>query len=259
MIYEVDNRDSVLSIFGEWNETIILSCVQGVMGHLYADSRDNPASVMAILGDFCFFAGVPNRELISFKPEWYKRDFIIAVPQNKYWADEIERHYGNKAKKVTRYAIKKERDIFDRNKLEEIVKRLPKEYEIRLIDKIIFEYCQKENWCRDFVSQFPDYDAYQKLGLGVVVIKGDIPVSGASSYSSYRGGIEVEIDTKEEYRRRGLALVSGAKLILECLDRGIYPSWDAQNLWSVSLAEKLGYHFDYEYAAYEICGIEIFS
>lgn len=46
----------------------------------------------------------------------------------------------------------------------------------------------------------------------------------------------------------------GAKLILECINRNIYPSWDAQNKGSVELAEKLGYHFDKEYIAYEING-----
>ena len=51
------------------------------------------------------------------------------------------------------------------------------------------------------------------------------------------------IDTRENHRRRGLAYVCGARLILECLDRGLYPSWDAQNKASVALAEKLGYHY----------------
>lgn len=77
---------------------------------------------------------------------------------------------------------------------------------------------------------------------------------GASSYSAYLGGIEIEIDTKKEYRRKGLASVCGARLILECISRDLYPSWDAQNLWSAALAEKLGYHFGYEYDAYEIYG-----
>ncbi len=79
-------------------------------------------------------------------------------------------------------------------------------------------------------------------------------MSGASSYSSYQGGIEIEIDTREDCRRKGLASVCGARLVLECLNRGMYPSWDAQNLWSVGLAEKLGYHFSHEYDAYEIRG-----
>ena len=65
-------------------------------------------------------------------------------------------------------------------------------------------------------------------------------------------GIEIEIGTMEAYRRQGLAQVCGAKLILECMERGLYPSWDAQNRWSVALAQKLGYHFDQAYPAYEI-------
>ena len=78
--------------------------------------------------------------------------------------------------------------------------------------------------------------------------------AGASSYSRYIEGIEVQVDTKKEHRRKGLAYACGAKLILECLERGLYPSWDAQNLWSVALAEKLGYHFSHEYIAYEVTG-----
>ena len=60
------------------------------------------------------------------------------------------------------------------------------------------------------------------------------------------------MDTHRDYRRRGLAAACSAKLILECRRRGWYPSWDAQNLWSVALAEKLGYHLDHEYTAYEV-------
>ena len=85
-------------------------------------------------------------------------------------------------------------------------------------------------------------------------MKGEEIVAGASSYSGYQGGIEIEIDTKEAYRRQGMAYACGARLILECLERGWYPSWDAQNLWSVALAQKLGYHFEHEYTAYEIWG-----
>lgn len=79
-------------------------------------------------------------------------------------------------------------------------------------------------------------------------------VSGASSYSRYLDGIEIEIDTREEYRRKGLAYICGAKLILECLKRNLYPSWDAHNPASIALAEKLGYHFSHAYQAVEIWG-----
>ena len=47
--------------------------------------------------------------------------------------------------------------------------------------------------------------------------------------------------------------------LLQCLEEGLYPSWDAQNMNSVYLAEKLGYEFDHEYTIYEVSGDEISS
>ena len=44
--------------------------------------------------------------------------------------------------------------------------------------------------------------------------------------------------------------------ILLCLEEGLYPSWDAQNMLSVHLAEKLGYEFDHEYTVYEVASDE---
>ena len=37
-----------------------------------------------------------------------------------------------------------------------------------------------------------------------------------------------------------------------CLERGLYPSWDAATPISVALAEKLGYHFSHTYPCLEI-------
>ena len=44
----------------------------------------------------------------------------------------------------------------------------------------------------------------------------------------------------------------GARLILECLDRSLYPSWDAHNPASLSLAEQLSYQLDHSYTAFEL-------
>lgn len=179
---------------------------------------------------------------------------MIMVPQNQMWAELIEDGYGRKAKKVTRYAIKKEPDIFQEVSLQNAVSLLPEGYSITMINKELFWRCKDLQWGRELVSQYDNYEKYHKCGLGVMVLKDGEPVAGASSYSSYNGGIEIEIDTREDHRRKGLAYACGAKLILECRKRGWYPSWDAQNMCSVALAEKLGYHFDHAYAAYEIRG-----
>ena len=246
------NKKVVTNLFDSWDETIIWSCLQGVMGEVYANENEDAA--VAILGDFAFFAGTPCEELVRFKPDNYEQDFIIMVPQNNEWAKLIESYYGEMAKKVTRYAIKKEPDIFDTEMLEKAALSLPAEYEVRFLGEQEYNMCRSNGWSNDLVAQYDNYEMYKKLGLGVVIVKDGELLAGASSYSTYNKGIEIEIDTREDYRRKGLAYDCGAKLILECLKRGLYPSWDAQNKASVDLAEKLGYYFSHEYIAYEVMG-----
>lgn len=252
MIFQLKDTQKAVPLFQDWQETLIWSCLQNIMGGIYTVSVENPVSAMALLGDFCFLAGRPEPELVLNRPEGCKQDFIIMVPQNEQWAELIETCLGEASRKVTRYAIKKEPDIFDRDKLQSAVNMLPGGYILKMIDEDLFWHCKNISWCQDLVSQYGDYAMYQKHGLGAVILKDGELVSGASSYSGYAEGIEIEIDTREDYRRKGLAYICGAKLILECLKKGWYPSWDAQNKWSAALAEKLGYHFDHAYTAYEV-------
>ncbi len=254
MIYEIRQGSIAAPLFKGWQETMIWSCLQNIMGHIYATAPRQPDAAMAILGDFCFLAGRPDRELAGYKPEWCTQEFIIMVPETPEWASLIEDVWEERAQKVIRYAMKKETGVFSAERLQRITASLPSEYCLRKIDEDLFRSCGKTAWCRDLVSVFENYEQYAARGMGVVALKDGEIVSGASSYSAYDGGIEIEIDTREDHRRRGLASVCGAKLILDCMARGRYPSWDAQNLWSVSLAEKLGYHFSHEYTAYEIHG-----
>lgn len=187
--------------------------------------------------------------------DWYDEkvdSFAIITARDASWHKIFEKIGKKKSRCVERYAIKKEKDIFDIKYLNSLVGQLSKDYELKFIDKELYQQCMKYDWSVDFVQGYQTYEEYQKYGLGIVAIYNGEVVSGASSYSSYAGGIEVEVDTKEEYRRNGLATACAAKLILECLKRNLYPSWDAQNKWSVALAEKLGYHYSHTYIAYEM-------
>lgn len=251
-IIQIQNTEKVRGIFKEWQETIIWSCLERTMGDVFADASESPESAMAILGDFCFLSGRPNRELAAYKPEQWERSFVIMVPQNEEWGALVTEVYGNRAKKVIRYAIKKENDVWDRDKLKQAVDSLSDGFVMQMIDRRMFEEAGKNVWMEDLVSQYSNFEQYEEMGLGVVVLKDGVPVSGASSYSSYPGGIEIQIDTRMDFRRKGLAYACGAKLILECIRKGWYPSWDAHNMWSVNLAEKLGYHYDRKYTAFEV-------
>ena len=250
MVYELADTAKVVPLFEGWSETLIWSCLQKVMGKIYVTDLEKPQSAFAFVGCFAFYAGVPDKELIMEKPD----GFVIMAPQNEKWADCIEGCYPD-AKKVSRYAIKMDTK-FDKDLLHKYIERLPEGYELKDIDENIYDLCLADPVTRDFVSSFGSKEEFLDIGRGVVVIKSGRIVAGASSYTRYNEGIEIEVDTVEEERRKGLATAVSAALILRCLDESLYPSWDAQNMNSVHLAEKLGYEFDHEYTAYEVAGEE---
>ncbi len=243
MILKARINKKTEDIFKDFTDTLVWSCLDGTMGEIYTNAEETSAS--AIIGDFCFLAGIPCAELA----EYVRRDYTVMVPQNEKWSEMIKSVWGDKARKITRYATKKE-NTFDLSALKTAA--LPEGYEIKPIDRTLFDYCKENVWCRDFVSQYENYEQFESLGLGFIITKDGVPVSGASSYSVYKGGIEIQVDTLPGFRRIGLAYCACAKLILVCIERGIFPSWDAHNLTSLMLAEKLGYQFSHSYTAYEI-------
>ena len=246
MIYELKDTSKVQHLFDGWEETLIYSCLQNVMGKISVTNPDAPKSAFAFVGCFGFYAGEPNRELIEAKPE----GFVIMVPQNEAWAALIEEVYPT-SKRMIRYAIKKD-TRFDTKALRDEVNKLPEGYELKPIDSAIYDMCLENPVTRDFVSAFESKEEYLRIGRGMVILKDGKIVSGASSYTRYETGIEIEVDTAESERRKNLATTVCAALILRCLEEGLYPSWDAQNMNSVRLAEKLGYEFSHEYIAYEV-------
>lgn len=234
-------------LFEDWNLPMLHAYFGGGRGSLLVDDEEHITAALIDIGDFCFLAGTPSQRLLA-KIIGSK----LLVPRDEAWERLIEAFYGSRAKKFTRYAIKKEPNAFDKAKLQAYVDTLDKDYQLRLFDREAFELALSEEWSYDLCSQFDDYADYEKRGLGMAIFHEGKLIAGVAPYATYPDGIEIEIDTKPKYRQKGLATVCGAALILECLQRGLYPGWDAHDLRSLALAEKLGYHLDYPYTAYEL-------
>ena len=250
MVYELEDTSRAERLFAGWEETLIYSALQKVMGKVFVTDPEVPKSAFAFTGVFGFYAGEPDEELVRNKPD----GFVIMVPQNSDWANLIEKVYPD-ARRVTRYAIRKDTG-FDVDALKKNLELLPEGYELKSIDDKLYDMCLEDPVTAEFVAVFGSKERYLELGRGVMILKDGKFVSGASSYTRYNEGIEIEVDTIGSERRKKLATVACSALILRCLEEGLYPSWDAHDMNSVHLAEKFGYEFDHEYIAYEVASSE---
>ena len=219
---------------------------------IYVDDPVSPKSALGCLGGWRYCAGKPNKELITRvrRGEWFG-----LFPQNKAWERLIEACYPD-AEKDTRYAIHHDAH-FDRENLQRLIDTLPEGYELKFIDSKIYNLIRKtdDDDLEDLVGWFDNKKQFMELGLGYAVIKDGKVVGGASTAFRFPAGIDIEVDVSKQHRRKGLASAASAKLILDCLDRGWKPTWDAANMKSVHLSEKLGYSFSHKYHCYWISPI----
>lgn len=236
------------------HDTEIWSCIEGNMGRAWVDRKDKPSIAMIVVADFCYLLGctddVSNRVAIKELLQQFKRQIIVSY--SNYGVSVIEEYFPNNHKKFSRYAIKKEPGVFQRDKLKNFIKAVEPKFHIEKIDKSNYNMVLKDDFMADCCSFYSSLEEFSKNGIGYIIMHNGEIISGASSYSYCKGTIDITIGTKEEYRQRGLALACASKVILDCLDKNIYPVWDASNLESVALAEKLGYHLEKEYQAYSI-------
>ena len=245
-------KEILIPLFRGLQDSLITSCIQNYFGTAWVDNISAPGSSRIIVGDYCFLAGEPKQEFLYGAGGSLLPAGMTIISENDGWHAVIEKGYGIHCKKKERYALKKEGDIFDRELLRKYIKNLEQGFVLKEIDRDIYHGLMSEEWSRDFCKEFHDWEHFRDKGMGMVICRDGEIVAGASSYTSYREGIEVEIITKEDFRKRGLAVVCGSALVLKALENNLYPNWDAANMASVAVATKLGYHYSNPYQSYEI-------
>ncbi|UTR13065.1 GNAT family N-acetyltransferase [Evansella sp. LMS18] len=257
MFYEAndDIRKHLVPMFKDIDSMIILSYLQGHMGTAYVDDLENPTVAQIVVGIFVFYAGDPHtkeaEELLFNLPE-----FALVIVESDEWKNRVEAVHGSKVEKFQRYRFEKNPAHLNRVHFENILSSLPEGYEIKKVDKEIVNDPSFNELSEDFVSQFVSVDDFLNRGVGYALLHEGKVVSAATSFSIYDTGIEIEIATHPQYKRKGLATITAAALILDCLDSGRYPSWDAANSESVELAKKLGYILKESYDTYFIENIK---
>lgn len=248
-------------LFDCWEETLVWAVLEGRMGQMWVCEKDaeaveamgiKPAAACCRNGDFLFLSGDAGSkqalQLLQGIRALVGESFGIATPQNEQWSRLIVDVFGERTKAGERYAICKD-SRFDRRYLQQLADALPDKMQIQSITTEWYHRIMQIDWARDFCSQFGSAEQFAKEGIGFVALMGGEIIGGASSYIRYNNGIEIQVETHPDYRRMGVATACCARLILACMERGLYPSWDAANRVSVHLAEKLGYR---EKGAYRV-------
>jgi hypothetical protein len=230
------------------------SCIEGKMGRAWVDKKENPRAAVVIVADFCYLLGRPASNMADCKIQEVIENCKgkVIIIDDSSWVAIIESLYPNNLKRFSRYSIKKEFGVFQKSKLNSYIDAIASEFNIYKIDEVLYFKVIQDNFMADCCSNYSSLEDFLKNGIGYAIVHNGEVISAASSYSYCDGNIEVTIGTKDEYRRKGLALAAASRLILDCMERNIYPRWDAANLESVAVAEKLGYHFKSEYEAYTI-------
>ena len=155
--------------------------------------------------------------------------------------------HGIKSFEVDRYAFTSEN--LDLAHLISLRERLPEGFTLRPIDQPLAEMIRslKGELVEDQLGNFASIDDFLENGFGFAILEREKIVTLASSFVVCDAGIEIQINTDRNYEGRGLGTVVGAALIVESLERGLDPNWDAASKISAHLAKKFGYTEQGEY------------
>lgn len=250
-----EKRQIIRHMCSEADSVLPRGASEGRMGRVWVPELGNPSFCLIQLGNFAYLFGICPKGETAME---LKKQLLLQcshgfiTPSDVRWAEWLEETFAGEFRVLSRYAMRKDRNHFSEDVLTEFVKISSPGLRIKKMDKRLYHLALKEEWSREFCSNFESAEDFLKNGLGYAILDGNVLVSGCSAYGISEGMIQVKVATRKEYWRRGLALACSASFILSCLEQGINPSWDADNIPSAGLAEKLGYIFEKEYQVYEL-------
>ena len=208
------------------------AALQGTFGKRTEFSRSSITDAL-----FVYLDGEPEPESIARVDECFRERPLVCLARG--WEEQIRAQYPDAA--ICRRTMMRPACRFIIPGKTE----LPEGCRLTGMDEAAFEqhpFSHGENY-----SCWADF---QTEGSGAVVYHGGEIVAAASSFLSLNGEAEMDISTKETHRRKNLATACAARMLQDCMERGIMVHWDAQNDVSRHLAEKFGFEVETEYPVY---------
>lgn len=247
--YPTDRRTELLPIFDNHPYLHALSeaFLKEGLGEAFTDSLDAPQVVLLNHKGVIFLSGDANNPSVPELLERVPQKCLIIIPPRN-WEVRIKEFWGNKLKPYPRTKFSSEG--LDIKHMQNIQKKLP---DGMVIEEVTSETIhQVSDQAKGIIKQLsPSLEKFMEKNFGFLIRDGETIVSLALAASPiYNNEFEIHIETHPDYQKRGLAMISAARLIQHSLKNGMLPHWDADNPPSAKLAIKLGFSNPEEYNAY---------
>jgi GNAT superfamily N-acetyltransferase len=222
------------------------SAIEGLVGDVYADDPDAPRVGQVSFDDFHCLGGDPTapaaREAVLSAPRGHN------ITAAESWQDLIRSREDVREKQRFAFSAPPSWDFEHLAKLRTSLQ--PGLTLQRVKDQTIDAFEALE---RSLIANFSTHANFlaRGVGFGITNESGEF-VAGCASYTISSRSLEFEIQTRPDHQRRGLALVTGARMIEHCLENGLEPCWDAAHEGSALLAERLGFVNRRPYTAYQV-------
>lgn len=234
----------IRALFFGMKDGVLRAALNG-KGKIFADNAENPCSAAAIIGGYCFFAGRPDILIASYIPA----DREVTVEASTEWYNMLRELFDGRTKPFVRYETKKI-SWFNVKRLMKEVKKLPDGLEIFEIGEKEFSALKTSDFAGSALELFENIEEFKKSSFGFAVKSEKTAVAAAVCLASFDGGA-VLCPLANKGFEEALPAVS-ALFIMDCIRRGLYPYFTADDKEQLKLAQSLGYVYRTAKVCYRI-------
>ncbi len=221
-------------VFADDAERPALALVASRWGYFYLGGEPAGEAAAAALGELI------SRETRRIAEDTTPRGFVL-WPEQTGWLDWLPQLLpGRQPLRGFRRTFHFDPITFYENRFSR--PPVPPGLRLQAIDAASLEEME-DDLAAEILESWRSLDDFRERGAGACLMDGDRLASVCFAAFAAGGAADASVFTPARYRRRGLATLSAARFVEECLRHDLRPNWETfwDNLPSLKLAENLGF------------------
>jgi RimJ/RimL family protein N-acetyltransferase len=228
--------------------TFAYAVVEGKQpGRIYADNNIEPTCCLIVCksGKYLVAGDTNNTGFNEFLSDYlYDREnhsnYFDLYSSSQKWIFKLDELLADNVAKLSRQLFRW--NYLRLSSIPNFSEMLPEGFELKRMDADLFVKYSKEI-DSSYINLWGSPNNFVSNGFGFCIMKDNEFVSICNTYYVRQGFAEIDIITKEQFRKQGFALITCSEFIKHCVNNNIKPIWDCDdgNERSKALAEKLGF------------------